>query len=443
MQAAWAYFGGPPAAPAPSAAWTSPPAEAAGDSAPDGAPLTSQSTVMQPTGEAQQLLVAVRSGTTVATPWSMADQITALLIARRLGYIDARTFDRRFTRMVSFLGQMQLTADGMPNRFYDVSTGAALDGSLQPGVAGWSAVDTGRLLLWLRIAAEEHPQFAPFIRRAVARLSVCRIISERGQLQLGTAGGEGIQLSPESGRGYDAYAAQGYRAWGIEVPVPAVAESYPFQTEIGGVRFAVSEDTTNQAPVMSTPPAYLGFELGFEPLGQSVDEVAGGRSAVDAMAAVAEAQAARYAESGKPTGRSDFRRGEDPTTVFGTVLAQGYPWSVSAPDGTLRAELPLVTTRAAFALNTFAEDPNAQLLLMLVEELFDPSSGWFEGRYEATGAYEETRTSATNAFVMEALAYRHLGPLYPDAARPRDLQPLAMTRDGTCRLPLSLTAGTP
>lgn len=307
MRAAWAYFGGATAAPPPAPLEPAP----AGDGAAAPPP--------------PHLLVASRSGTTVATPWSIADQIAALLIARRLDDVDARTFDQRFTRLVSFLNQMTLTPDGMPNRFYDISSGEALDGNLQPGLAGWSAVDTGRLLLWLRIAAEEHPQFEPFLRRAVARWSVCSVISDRGQLQLGTIGADGTQLNPETGRGYDAYAAQGYRAWGLEMPIPALAEDYPFQTDIGGVRFAVSEDTVNQAPIMTTPPAYIGIELGFEPLGARPDEVAGGRSAAEAMTAVAEAQAARFTETGSPTARADFRRTDDPTTILGTVLAQGYP----------------------------------------------------------------------------------------------------------------------
>ena len=426
FRAAWAYFDGPPPAPPQAGSPENPniqgwDADAGGASA--------------PTAQAMPFLVPSREGTNVATPWSMGDQIAALLLAHRLGLLDVREFDRRFTRLVEFLNRMPLAPGGMPNRFYDTSSGATLGADLQPGVTGWSAVDTGRLLLWLRIASEMHPQFAPFIRNAVARFDVCRILSEDGHLQLGTIVGEEIQLSPETIRGYDAYAAQGYRAWNLDVPIPKAASTYPFEVEIQGILFPLAQDYSTHAPLMTTPPAYLGLEFGFNPLGDEADEVGGGRTAEPFMRAVAEAQANRYIATGRPTARADFRRSDDPTTVYGTILANGYPWSVLAPDGTLRTDLGLISTRAAFALDAFADDPNADLLLPLVGELYDPHGGWYEGRYEQSGAYEQTRTSATNAFVMEALAYRYLGPLYPSSARPDAFQPIAPGSNGSCTLP--------
>lgn len=442
FRAAWAYFyGAPPAPPQAQPLGQAPvPAPTAGNRVDQntqrgGSDAGGASAPLPP---APAFLVPSRGGTNVATPWSMGDQVAALLLAHRLGLLDAREFDRRFTRLVEFLNRMPLAPGGMPNRFYESSSGVALGPDLQPGVVGWSAVDTGRLLLWLRIASEAHPQFAPFIRNAVARFNVCQILSEDGHLQLGTIVGEEIQLSPETSRGYDAYGAQGYRAWKLDVPIPEVAESYPFEIEIEGIRFPLAQDHSTQAPVMTTPPAYLGFEFGFNLLGDKLDDVGGGRSAEPFMKAAAEAQANRYTETGSPTARADFRRSEDPTTVYGTILANGYPWSVIAPDGTLRADLGLVSTRAAFAIDAFADDPNADLLLPLIGELYDHQGGWYEGRYERTGAYEQTRTSATNAFVMEALAYRHLGALYPDSARPDTFQPIAPGPDGACRLPNSV-----
>jgi hypothetical protein len=432
FRAAWAYFYGPPPAQAP----TPSPMAVSPDNQNTQREASAEGGVPVPAPQAPAFLVPSRGGTNVATPWSMGDQVAALLLAHRLGLLDSREFDGRFTRLVEFFNRMPLAPGGMPNRFYDSSSGATLGGDLQPGVAGWSSVDTGRLLLWLRIASEAHPQFAPFIRNAVARLNVCRILSEDGHLQLGTVVGGEIQLSSETIRGYDAYAAQGYRAWNLDVPIPKVANTYPFEIEVHDIAFPVAEDHSTQAPVMTTPPAYLGFEFGFNLLGDDVDdEIGGGRAAEEFMRAVAEAQANRYTTTGSPTARADFRRSDDPTTLYGTILVNGYPWSVITPDGTLRADLGLISTRAAFALDAFADDPNANLLLPLVGELYDPQGGWYEGRYEQTGAYEQTRSSATNAFVMEALAYRHLGPLYPDSARPAEFQPIVPGPDGACRLP--------
>jgi len=48
-----------------------------------------------------------------------------------------------------------------------------------------------------------------------------------------------------------------------------------------------------------------------------------------------------------------------------------------------------------------------------VRTLRDAGTGWFEGRYEASGGYEWTRTASTNAMVLEALLYREVGTLFP------------------------------
>ncbi len=422
-RAAWAYFQSFPPAPSDSLQpdlFRDPSAESA-----------------PPPADRATFLVPLRAGAPVATAWSLGDHAAALVLARRLGLIDAREFDRRFSGLVDFLNWMPLAMDGMPNRFYDATSGASLGGDLQPGIAGWSAVDTGRLLLWLRVAAEAHPDFAPFVRNAVARLSVCAVASPEGRLMAATASAEGTTYAPETSRGYDAVATQGYRAWGLDLPLPPAPETSPFEVEAGEVRFPVAEDLGNQPPVMTTPPAYLGFELGFEPIGDGAEEVAGGRPAEALMAALAEAQAGRAAETGLPVARADSLRNGEPVAVYGTVLAGGVPWAVVLPDGTARPDLALISVRATFALRAFPNGTDTEPLLRLVRELHDPVRGWYEGRSETTGAWETTRTSVTNAFVLEALAYQAFGPLFPEEARPEELVSATPDASGACRLPLA------
>ena len=428
---AWAYFTGLPS-PAPGQAPAPPDPAQSGPQggAPSGQPAPPAPAVPG-TG-----LVPARAGSPVASMWSMGDQVAALLIARRFELIDAQEFDRRFTRILMFLSTMPLAFGELPNRFYSTDTGAMLGADLLDGTAGWSAVDTGRLLIWLRIAAEEHPAFASYIRNAVARWSVCGVLSESGRLQTTAPGENGPAFSVETARGYDAYAIQGYRAWGVEAPLPPLEPS-PFEIEVGGTLLSLQEDVTNQAPVMTTPPAYLGLEFGFDPLGSAAEEVAGGRDAEELMQVVHDIQARRWEEEDIPGARADFRRSEEPFTIYGTILANGYPWSVIEPGGAVRTDLPLLTTRGAFALDAFFDGPYADTLMLLAGQLHDPALGWYEGRYEMTGAYETTRTSATNAFVLESIAYRLFGPLFADTARPETLIPIAPDASGACRLPLA------
>lgn len=408
-RAAWAYFAGP---------------------LPAKIPLTPTPLPEGP------VLVPLQAGSPFATPWSMGDQVAATVLAHRLGLIEDREFDQRFSRLVAALNTMPLAFGEMPNRFYSIETGAMLGPDLQEGVAGWSAVDTGRLLVWLRIAAAEYPRFEPFIRNAVSRLSVCQALSAAGRLQLAQPGEAGVVYGPETARGYDAYSVQGFRAWGLEaaLPVPAPAS---FEIEIDGARFELAEDVANQAPVLTTAPAYLGLELAFDPIGTEDGEaVAGGHPAEELMTLVHDLQGRRFADGGTASARADFRRSEEPSTVVGAILANGYAWTTVQPEGAARPDLDLISTRAAFGLDAFFDGDLVDALGLLTRELHDPDLGWYEGRYERTGGYETTRTSATNAFVLEAIAHRHLGPLYPDAARPDGLQ-AAIAEGGACRLPLA------
>ncbi|WP_210528581.1 DUF3131 domain-containing protein [Rubellimicrobium arenae] len=410
-QAAWAYF---------TSTGDAPPAEGAPPRPP---------------------LVPARAGAPIASAWSMGDQLAATLLAHRLGLIDDREFDQRFTRLLTYISTMPLAFGELPNRFYSTDTGAMLGEDFAEGQAGWSAVDTGRLLIWLRIAAEQHPEFASFIRNAVGRFSVCGAISDQSRLQRSRPGENGTEYAAETSRGYDSYAVQGYRAWGLDAPIPQTGPANA-EIDIDGVRFPLDVDVTSQAPIMTTPPAYMGLEFGFLTLGPlSGEEVAGGLSSGDLMTAVYNLQALRTTEAGLPTARADFRRSEEPFTLYGTILANGYPWSTVDPGGTLYPRLDLISTRAVFALDAFFDGAVIDTLTALTAELHDPAAGWYEGRYEATGAYEATRTSATNAFVLEAIAYRHLEALFPRTAWPEELGPAASV-GGSCRLPLAVPAPT-
>jgi hypothetical protein len=425
---AWAYFAPPPppapAAPAPQGCCCGQCGQTGGEPPPP------------PPGPGLGLAPAV-AGSSFTTIWSLGDELSALLVARRLGLTDARDFDRRLSRILVFLNTMPLAFGELPNRFYSTQSGAMLGPDLQEGLAGWSSVDTGRLLIWLRIAAEEHPAYAAAIRNAVGRWSTCGVLSERGHLQATTPGENGPNFALETARGYDAYAVQGYRAWGVDMPLPPLEPS-PFEIEVGPLRLPVQEDVTNQAPVLTTPPAYLGLEFGFDSLGEIPEEVAGGREAQELLQAVHDIQERRWQEEGLPTARAEFRRLEEPYSVTGTVLANGYPWSVVTQGGAERPDLALVTTRGAFALDAFFDDAFTDTLALLVRDLNDPGAGWFEGRYEATGGIEYTRTSATNAFVLESIAHEAFGPLFPDAARAPELAPVTRDAKGACRLPLAL-----
>ena len=74
----------------------------------------------------------------------------------------------------------------MPNKAYHAASGKMVGFDGREADIGWSAIDIGRLLLWLKIVAQRHPQFAEYADKVVLRWSFCDVIDDCGTLY-GTA----------------------------------------------------------------------------------------------------------------------------------------------------------------------------------------------------------------------------------------------------------------
>ncbi len=347
-------------------------------------------------------MVEAISGAGFTTPSAIGDQIAATIAADRLRIIDRREFDDTISATLSFLAAMPLSNGEMPARFYNTRNGGLMDPPTAGSDPGWSAVETGRLLVWLRILAQRYPVYEPFVIKAVARWQTCRAIDEAGQLRRALPGAQGFTNSADVGTGYAAYAAQGFRAWGETVSVPP-AEAGGATVSVEGDEFALS----GPEPLHSVPLGLLAIEFGWKtPQGASL----GRERALEQQ--LWKTQTARWERTGIATARGDFRRTVAPYALTGAVLAAGYPWSTADQSGKAYPELALVSTRAATLLAALHGGEHAKRLTKTVETLYDPGAGWYEGRYEAVGAYEWTRTSATNAAMLEAMLYSHVGPLF-------------------------------
>lgn len=352
-------------------------------------------------------MVEAISGAGFTTPAAIGDQIAATIAADRLRIIDRREFDDTISATLAFLAAMPLSNGEMPARFYSTRDGTPMDPPNAGSDPGWSAVEAGRLLVWLRILAQRYPVYEPFVAKAVARWETCRAIDEAGQLRRSLPGAQGFVNTVDTGTGYADYAAQGFRAWG-ETVSPSSTEPGGATVSVEGAEFPLA----GREPLHSVPLGLLAIEFGWKtPQGAGL----GRERAVEQQ--LWDAQTARWKRTGIATARADFRRTAAPYALTDAVLAAGYPWSTADHSGAGQSsraypELALVSTRAATLLAALHDGDHAEHLSKTVETLYDPGAGWYEGRYEATGAYEWTRTSATNAAVLETLLYRHVGPLF-------------------------------
>lgn len=362
-------------------------------------------------------LVNAMNAYPMSTMWHVGDHLAALHIARDLGIVDEIEFDQRLSTVLDFLNGMELASGQLPNKSYHAQTGAMTNSSNRPMEMGWSAVDIGRLLVWLRIISDANVTLSEYIDKAVLRWDFCDVIDSEGSLQ-GSVLKAGKPRYYQEGRlGYEEYAAMGFRAWGFD---PRKASKLdPLRIlEIEGVRLAADSrderETGILAPLVSTPFLLLGLEFNwdeFEGPGLT-DSIHTDALMARVAQAVYDVQEARYKRQRVMTARTDHPVSKPPYYLLDSIFANGYSWNTISDQGDLHPELALVSTRAAFGMWSLWDTRYSDLLIRAVAPLHDNEKGWFEGRYEKSGAYETAISATTNALVLQALHYKLTGKAF-------------------------------
>jgi len=163
------------------------------------------------------------------TMWDTASYISALVSARELGIITKQEFDRRTIKLLATLRSLDLFRGEMPNKVYHTKTGAKVAYNNKPGEVGYSGMDVGRLLIWLKIIEQRYPYLANAADNVPLRWNFCNAVSDHGYLH--SAG-----IDPKTGQttryregrlGYEEYAAKGYGLWGFRTD--RASRAYPFE----------------------------------------------------------------------------------------------------------------------------------------------------------------------------------------------------------------------
>jgi hypothetical protein len=366
------------------------------------------------------------------TAWNAGDAIAATIAGHELGVIDAREFDLRLSRLLGFLATMDLSQGQLPNKVYNAVTGRMVGFENRPDDIGWSAVDVGRLLLWLRIAGQRHPKFQEYADKVVVRWTFCNVIDDCGRLQ-GTARSNGQVIRYQEGRlGYEQLAAAGYAAWGFDAHQ---ASALPAVETVNIFGMPVTVDARDprtsgaQAPVLTMPYVLSGVELGWT----APD---GSTALRDLAPQVQRVQEERWRRERQVTARTDYQLRDAPYVVLDSVYASGYAWNTVGNDGKEYERLAQVSTRAAFGLAALWPGEYARALVDNVRFLYDPDRGWFEGRFEQGGGPNTNITLSTNAAILETLLFQARGTLHAQGSgRPGFFQVQtgdAFNRAGRC-----------
>ena len=367
------------------------------------------------------------------TAWNAGDAIAATIAGHELGVIDAREFDLRLSRLLGFLATMDLSQGQLPNKVYNAVTGKMVGFENRPDDIGWSAVDIGRLLLWLRIAGQRHPKFQEYADKVVVRWTFCNV-----HRRLRPAAGHGAQQragDPLSRRPPRLRAARGRRLCGVGLRCPPV-----YRVAGRGVgehlRHALEGRRSRSAHARGAGPgahhalSSSAASSSVGPLPMAAPRCATWRSRCSACRRNAGVA------SGQVTARTDYQLREAPYVVLDSVYASGYAWNTVGNDGKEYERLAQVSTRAAFGLAALWPGDYAEALIDNVRFLFDPDRGWFEGRFEQGGGPNTNITLSTNAAILETLLFKAKGTLYAHGASRARVLPGADRRCLQPRRPL-------
>ncbi|HSM36826.1 MAG TPA: DUF3131 domain-containing protein [Longimicrobiales bacterium] len=331
----------------------------------------------------------------IVTMWDVASTLAAYHAAARLGLADPEVARARTARALRTLGEAPLFDGALFNKVYDAETGQPVDAESAPSENGygWSAIDMGRLLLWLRILREGEPELAPLVDSVVTRLEPDRAVDdgylrgrERGPVR-------GVHSYQEGRIGYEQYAARGFEAWGVDAGAAGDLFANVVVDSVHGR--PVPRDARGTDCLTSEPLVLAGMEIGWD---EAWGEVA---------RATLEAQHARYVDTGQVTIVSEDASSTPPHYFYYyCVSGDGEPFPVRAKgEGELLDGPRAVSTKAALAWYALAPSPYTALAVATVAGGVDASGGWPAGVLEGSGAASGVENVNTAGVVLEAALY--------------------------------------
>jgi len=334
------------------------------------------------------------------TLWDIAGVIAANYTAHELAFIDDATYDRHIQRILATLSSVDLYDKTAFNRIYDAQTGRMVDnaGKISNVGAGWSSVDIGRLLVWLRIVSVKQPKYLPLATQVVRRLNMSKVLDDgflRG-LQVDAKTGK-KQTFTEDEIGYQQYALSGFSMWGARVdPAGLDVRRNVAAINVMGVRLLISSPGNDR--VMSEPFIMIGMETGFR-----TADIA--RQASQVLAA----QTARFQQMKIVTAVTEDALPDPPYYFYYySVYHRGNPFVVESLDDKIVQNPRWVSAKAAFGWNAILPNAYTQLLVRTVRPAGTPD-GWGSGVYEDTLKPTGVPSLNTAALIMESALYKTRG----------------------------------
>jgi len=358
------------------------------------------------------------------TMWDTASYLAGLVAAYELGLIDKYQFDKRMHSILETFNKIDFFRGELPNKCYNTQTATKVNYANQPGEIGFSALDLGRLLIWLKIIKERYPEFANAIDHFVMRWNFCHILDKYGTMYgaiLDKKTGQ-VKYVQEGRLGYEEYAAKGFQLWGFDTTRASMPEPYNFIPIYGvDVPYDARDPRKTEAHNYVVSESYIldGIELNWD---TGYDHSSEDTTHTDKIIAnfaqrIYKVQEKRYLVTGILTARTEHQLDGPPYFVYDTIYTDGYPWNTIAETGEYLPQFASVVPKAAIGLWVVWKTPYTDILFRAVSYLYDPDKGFYEGYYENNGGLIKTFTANNNGIILEELLYKVQGKLLKFSGR--------------------------
>ena len=346
-------------------------------------------------------LVNSVEGLNSATIWDQAAAIAALVSARELNLVSAYEFEARMSRILQTLASMALHKGELPNKVYNSQTLEPVnyDQLEKREEIGWSAIDIGRLAIWLKIVGAKYPALEPNIEAVWQHWQVQRL-THNGQLY-GTSVINGKEQYHQEGRlGYENYAAYGLKLWGLNVNQALNYQSHvAFANLYGkGVPYDQRNHENSGANnyVLSEPYILDGIETGFQALPKAYAD------------RILAAQEARYLTTKQLTAVTGDYIDRSPYFVYSSLFVNGEAWATITDTQKKYNNLRFISAKAAIGWHVLYNTAYTRQLFNFVQRNLNSQKGWYNGFYESLKQPNQILSANNNGLILESLLYKQV-----------------------------------
>ncbi|NOK70974.1 MAG: DUF3131 domain-containing protein [Chloroflexi bacterium AL-N10] len=332
------------------------------------------------------------------TLWDQTAALAAVVSAYELGIIPQDEFNNKIKTSLETIKNLALYKQELPNKVYNAKTLIPVNyGQLdKQEEIGWSAIDLGRLALWLKIIGNKYPQFRVATTAIWESWNLERLV-KNGQLY-GTSVVNGKETYNQEGRlGYENYAAYGFKLWGLEVEKALDYENKSVFVNLYnvGIPYDVRDYHNSEANnyVLSEPYFLDGIETGFQSLPKAYAD------------RILKAQENRYQVTKQLTALTEDNLDREPYFVYNTLFVNGKPWSTITDTRENHNNLRFLSTKAAIGWHVIYNTEYTKQLTKFVRENLASEKGWYNGFYEYDQKPNQSLTANNNGIILESMLY--------------------------------------